>query len=156
MRMFPTLFAAAATAMTSPVFGQEGVEPVPLPDVSDGLWPAMMKLAVAVIVIVALIYVSMIVMRKFTLGKSGILGGKGSLEVLERSYFAPKKFVCLMRVGEKVLLLGVSESNVNLVADVSDQNFSAPVKNGAREKGSPFRTYLQQARSHLSTLTSKL
>jgi len=156
MRIFPTVFAAAAIAMTSSVFGQEGVEPVPLPDVSDGLWPAMMKLAIAVIVIVALIYVSMIVMRKFTLGKSGILGGKGSLEVLERSYFAPKKFVCLMRVGEKVLLLGVSESNVNLVADVSDQNFSPPDKKGTREKGSPFRTYLQQARSHLSTLTSKL
>lgn len=149
-------FAWIAIAMSSTVFGQDGSEPVPLPDVADGLWPAMMKLAIAVVVIVALIYVTMVVLRKFTLGKSGILGGKGSLEILERSYFAPKKFVCLMRVGEKVLLLGVSENNVNLVSDVSDQKFSAPVKKGATEKGTSFRTYLQQARSHLSTLTSKL
>lgn len=156
MRMLLTLPSIAVLTLCSVAFGQEGAQPEPLPNMSEGLWPALMKLAVAVLVIVVLIYVSMVVLRKFTLGKSGILGGKGSLEVLERSYFAPKKFVCLMRVGEKVLLLGVSENNVNLVADVSDQAFSAPAKKGAREKGSSFKSYLQQARSHLSTLTAKL
>lgn len=157
MRAFLKLHGIALLLLSTVAYGQEGgTEPEAIPSMSESLWPALMKLGVAVLVIVVLIYVSMVVLRKFTLGKSGIMGGKGALEVLERSYFAPKKFVCLMRVGEKVLLLGVSDTNINLVADVSDQEFSAPTKKGAREKGSSFKTYLQQARSHLSTLTAKL
>ena len=128
---------------------------------SEGLLPALLKLGVAIIVVVGLIYVFMLVLKKLSLGRTGLMGGKGNLQVIERSYFAQKKFVCLMRVGEKVLLLGVSDNNINLVADVSDQDFAAmeKAKQDAKQlkgKGMPFRSYLQQAKTHLSTLTSKM
>lgn len=135
---------------------QQETDPVPIPNVSDDLWPIMVKLAVAVFVIVGLIYVTMLLVRKFSLGRAGIMGGKASLEMLERSYFAPKKFVCLMRVGKRVLLLGVSDNAINLVADVSDQEFPVLQKRKSKEKPPGFKDYLQQAKSHFTTLVSKV
>lgn len=135
---------------------QQGGKPVPLPGVTDDLLPTIIKLVVAVTVIIALIYLSMLLLRKLTMGRTGIMGGTRAIEMLERSHFAPKKFICLMRVGQKVFLLGVTENNINLVADVSDQEFPAPAKNKAKEKVPAFKTYLKQARTHLSTLVSKM
>lgn len=153
MRKFSPLLALCFWSSAS---AQHGGEAIPVPSVSEDLLPIMLKLAVAVIVIVALIYLTMLFIRKFSLGRAGILGGKGSLEIIERSYFAPKKFVCLMRVGTKVFLVGVSESNINLVADVSDQEFPVLSKRKSKEKTPGFKSYLQQAKTHFSTLVSKV
>jgi len=155
MYRFSPLLALCFFASASAQQGGDP-EPIPVPGVSENLWPVMLKLLVAVIVIVALIYLTMLFMRKFSLGRAGILGGKGSLEIMERSYFAPKKFVCLIRVGKKVLLVGVSDNNVNLVADVSDQEFPALAKGKSKQKTPGFKAYLQQARAHLSTMLSKV
>lgn len=116
----------------------------------------MVKMIVAVAAIVILIYVFAILAKRFSLGRSGKFGGAGSLHIIERSYFSPKKFICLARVGEKVLLLGVSESSINLVADVSDQDFSIEDKKKEKNQRTSFKTYFQQAKSGLSTLVSKV
>ncbi len=115
----------------------------------------MVKMIVAVGAIVILIYVFAILAKRFSLGKSRKFGG-GSLHIVERSYFSPKKFICLARVGEKVLLLGVSESNINLVADVSDQDFSFEDKKKEKNQRTSFKAHLRQAKSGLSTLVSKV
>jgi flagellar biogenesis protein FliO len=145
-----------ASVLCSPVFAQQGEEQLPVPAVSEDLWPVMMKLALAVLVVVVLIYITMLLLRKVSLGRAGILGGKGSLEVLERSYFAPKKMVCLLRVGEKVLLVGVSDNSVNLVADVSDQDLTTNDPKASKKTGAGFGSYLERAKSHLSTIVSKV
>lgn len=154
--MLTKTLAAALILFGSAAFAQESEQDVPLPGVTDGLFPVLMKLGLALLVIVVLIYVAMLVLRKFSLGRAGIMGGKGSLEVLERSYFAPKKFVCLLRVEKKVLLVGVSENNINLVADVSDQDFAALEKKQEKTKYSSFTEYFKQARTQLSTFVSKV
>lgn len=155
VKLLSTLSAGLALTL-SPAFAQESGEPVAIPNVSDDLWPVMIKLAVAVVVIVAMIYVTMLLLRKISLGRGGLMGTKSSLELLERSYFAPKKFVCLMRVGKKVLLIGVSDNAINLVADVSDQTFPALEKRKAKEKITGFKEHFQHARSHFTTLISKV
>ena len=149
-------FTASVMILGRSAFAQQAINPVPIPNVSDELWPVMMKLAVAVLVIVAMIYITMLLARKLSLGRAGVMGGRGSLEMLERSYFAPRKFVCLMRVGKRVLLLGVSDNAINLVADVSDQEFSVLEKRKSKEKTPGFKNYLRQAKSHFSTLMSKV
>ncbi len=154
--MLTKTLAVALMLFSSAALAQESEQDVPLPGVTDGLFPVLMKLGVALLVIVVLIYVAMLVLRKFSLGRAGIMGGKGSLEVLERSYFAPKKFVCLLRVEKKVLLVGVSENNINLVADVSDQDFAALEKKQDKAKYSSFTEYFKQARTQLSTFVSKV
>jgi len=133
-----------------------GEKELPVPNVTQDIFPTLAKLGVVLLVIVALIYATMIVLRKMSLGRSGFAGGKGSLEVLERSYFAPKKFVCLLRVEKKVLLVGVAENSINLLADVSDQEFGALEAAHRKAAGKSFGSYLKQARTQLSTLVSKV
>jgi flagellar biogenesis protein FliO len=146
----------AAIPVAGPLLAQDSTKAVGVPSVSDGLWPAMLKLALAVVVIIGLIYVSMILLRKLSLQRSGVFGSRGSLELLERSYFSPKKFVCLMRVGKKMLLVGVSENGINLVADVSDQEFPAHAPDAKKGSGASFKNYFQQAKAHLSSIASKM
>ncbi len=138
------------------LLAQTGGDVLPLPNVTQDLLPTLAKLGVLLIVIVVLIYVTMIVLRKFSLGRSGFTGGKGSLEVLERNYFAPKKFVCLLRVEKKVLLVGVAENNINLIADVSDQDFESLDASKKKSAAKSFGSYLKNARTQLSALVSKV
>jgi len=154
--MFTRTLAALLMIFSSAAFAQDGKEDVPVPGITDGLFPVLTKLGIALLVIVVMIYVVTLVLRKFSLGRAGLLGGKGSLEVLERSYFAPKKFVCLLRVEKKMLLVGVSENSINLVADVSDQEFTSLQKKPGKEGGSSFTDYFKQARTQLSTIVSKV
>ncbi len=155
MRYHLLTIICAVLAPVSIVFGQDKNEPVAVPQISDELWPSMIKMVVAVAAIVILIYAFALLAKRFSLSRSGRFGG-GSLQILERSYFSPKKFICLARVGKKVLLLGVSETSINLVADVSDQDFPVEDKKKTKNQGTSFKTYLQQAKSGLSTLVSKV
>jgi flagellar biogenesis protein FliO len=110
---------------------------------------------VAVGVVILLIYLSVMFLKRMSVGRSGRFGAAGSLEVLERCYFAPKSFMCIARVGEKTVVLGVTETNVNFLADVSDQDFSSKVAEKRSVKGKSFKTYLNQARAHLMSLSAK-
>jgi len=156
MRSLTVIVACTLLLAMSSTFGQDQTEPISVPQISEELWPSMVKMVVAVAAIVILIYVFAILAKRFSLSRSGRFGGGGSLHILERSYFSPKKFICLARVGEKVLLLGISESSINLVADVSDQEFSIEDKKKEKNQRTSFKTYFQQAKSGLSTLVSKV
>ena len=152
-----TVIAAAVGMLDlATAYAQEKIDPSEPPAVSDQMWPMMIKLAVAVVVVVALIYVTTLLLKKLSFGRSGFAGNEGALEVLERSYFAPKKFVCLLRVQQKVLLVGVSENGINLVADVSDQHFPPSRKQAKGSKAASFKSILETAKSQLSTVFSKV
>jgi len=142
--------------MTSSALAQAGGESPEIPNVTQDILPTISKLGVMLLVVVALIYVTMMVLRKVSLGRSGFSGNKGSLEVLERSYFAPKKFVCLLRVEKKVLLVGVAENNINMLADVSDQEFEVAQTNEKKSAGKSFGSYLKQARTQFTAMVSKV
>ncbi len=155
MRVYALMSVTISVLLAASASAQQTGDPVPLQGVSEDLWSVLFKLAVAVVVIVALIYVTMLLLRKLSLGRAGIMGSKGSLEIIERSYFAPKKSVCLMRVGTKVFVVGVSDAGINMLADVSDQEFEVLAKRKQKQKTLGFKAHLQQAMTHLSTLVSK-
>jgi flagellar biogenesis protein FliO len=98
-------------------------ETVATPGISDQLGSTLLKLGLALVMIVGLIYLSVIMLRKLSHGKMGRQALSGTIRIEDRNFVSPKKQLCLVRIDKKVLLVGITEQAINLVADVSDQDF---------------------------------
>ncbi|MFW6386424.1 MAG: FliO/MopB family protein [Bacillota bacterium] len=68
---------------------------------------------------VALIYVSAKIFRKRVFQG----GGGNHLQTLERMYFAPGRFLSLVRVKDRVILFSVGEENVEMIREWPLEDF---------------------------------
>jgi len=98
-------------------------ETVATPGISDQLGSTLLKMGLALVLIVGLIYLSVIMLRKLSFGKMGKQALSGTIRIEDRNFVSPKKQLCLVRIDKKILLVGITEQAINLVADVSDQDF---------------------------------
>lgn len=106
------LTEASAETGAASVFGDQTVyEPL-------SALPSLAKLLGALFVVVVCIYVGVFLLKK-VMGKK-YTGGRQSdvLEVLESSFIAPKKSVTLLRVGDKSVLVGVSENQMTVLTEL--------------------------------------
>ncbi len=81
-------------------------------------WPLFVVLGVIVAVLLAA--------RKW-LPRSGRLGGGPALNVLARHYLAPKQSLCLIRLGRRLLLVGVTPDRISTVAEIAEPNEAAEI-----------------------------
>jgi flagellar biogenesis protein FliO len=95
------------------------------PGISDQLGSTLLKMGLALVLIVGLIYLSVIMLRKLSYGKMGKQTLSGTIQIVDRNFVSPKKQLCLVRIDKKILLVGITEQAINLVADVSDQDFES-------------------------------
>lgn len=79
----------------------------------------MLRIALTLFAIIFLIWIAVYLIRKTSVAKGlGLqFGGAGLIEVLERGYIAPKKAIYIVKVGGKVLALGVTDSSITTLAD---------------------------------------
>ncbi|MCJ7507512.1 MAG: flagellar biosynthetic protein FliO [candidate division Zixibacteria bacterium] len=87
----------------------------------------LVRLVLALVLIVGLIYASMYALKRFSYtGKKKLAGS--NIEILQRSYLAPKKGIYIVKVQSKILVLGVTDNNINLLTELPEL---------ADEKGNP-------------------
>ena len=87
------------------------------------------------IAIIFLIFLVVYLMKKFYLGKKDPRVGSNQLKHIGSLFVAPKKTVNLVKVGKKVIVLGVTENNINCLTELSEEEFDEveieqPVQNG--------------------------
>lgn len=82
------------------------------------VWP----LAAVLGVIIGLTYVS----RRW-LTKVNKIAPDGAIKMLARHYISGKQSLCLVRVGTRVVLLGVTPERINAIAEISDPQEAADV-----------------------------
>lgn len=83
--------------------------------------PALIKMGLALLAVVVCIYLGLYVLRRM-MGKkySGNRAGQ-VLEVLETTYLAPKKSVTLVRVANKAIVVGMTESSMVTLSELDDE-----------------------------------
>jgi len=120
----PPLAASEQTAEESTTVVSEGLK--------DSVFPALMKMVGALFAVVACIYVGLFLLKKM-MGKkySGNRPGQ-NLEVLETTYLAPKKSVSLVRVADKAVLIGMTESNMSMLTEL-DPDQTAEIVEASEE-----------------------
>ena len=72
------------------------------------------------LVLVAMFFIA------YILKKKNILKKNNYIDEVERFYYNPKTFLSLIEVGDKILLLGVSEDGINNICDIGKDK----LKNG--------------------------
>jgi len=90
------------------------------PSQAPGLGEAFLKIGSALLIVLALIFVISFVVKKYMGTMENALGTKKQLKVLSNHFIGVKKNVTIIEVGGEILVLGVSNSNVNLLAHYSD------------------------------------
>lgn len=126
-------------------FGRAWADEDAVPDVSSELWPALIKLVVALAFILIIIYGSVWLLKRFSLGK--VVGSSDVISVVDRRFLAPKQALYLIKVGRQHLLVGSSEAGLTRIAEMNSDEFAEkPQPQGNAVTGSKFNRVLRQAR----------
>jgi flagellar biosynthetic protein FliO len=122
-------------------------EDQPAPGLSGDMGPTLLQLAGALLLIIIIIYLSVWLMKKYTGGK--IAGGGNLISIVERRHLAPKQALYLIKVGEKHLLIGASDSGLQKLSDIDDLEVKQPKPSPAALGVSRFSQALRQAKESL-------
>ncbi len=108
MKRFKIMSVLFSTILLSPA--------VLLASEKESIFPSMGRLTIALAVVLALVYVCIHLFRKFIL-KSG---GPASGNIKHRGSFSlsQKARICVVDVGERTFLLGVTDSQVSHIAEL--------------------------------------
>jgi flagellar biosynthetic protein FliO len=79
--------------------------------------------------------------------QAGPTGGDGVIRVLSRQALSPRQSLCLVRLGNRVVLLGVTGERINTLVDISDaEEASALIAAAARGRADSFTSALAAMR----------
>lgn len=138
------LLALAAVILVGSSVLAQSDEPAAA-DFGSEMGPALLKLLGALVLILVIIYGSVWLMKRFSGARTG--GGGNSITVLERHFLAPKQALYLVKVGQRHMLVGGSESGLRHLTDLEAEDLSAGPKDKARPgEESKFNRVLKQAR----------
>ncbi len=86
---------------------------------SPSLFGLLARLVLSLTLIVGLIYASIYLLKRFSSGAKR-KSARREIEVLERTFIAPKRLIYLVKVRSKTLVLGVTDSNISLLTELSE------------------------------------
>ncbi|MBT4485585.1 MAG: flagellar biosynthetic protein FliO [Candidatus Latescibacteria bacterium] len=114
------LYSAAFSFAAQPP-GGAGVAGAQLPSAEFNLFFSAVKVVVALILTLALLIMAVWILKGFLKVRKipGLSGG--FIDVMEVRYIAPKKAVALVKVFEKVLIVGVSDQSLTTLGELTPE-----------------------------------
>jgi flagellar protein FliO/FliZ len=116
-------------------------------DASSSGLVAIVKMTAALAIVLVAIYAAMYGLNR-VMKKRRVAGGRGgALDVIESVYVGPKKTISLVRVGDRSVLVGVTDNSVSMLTELGDEETSKLL--AAQEAPAPeaFGTVLSSAMS---------
>gem|GEM_PF-692344 len=124
------------------VAGNENAEsPADVP--SPGLGSMAFKVIGSVLLLIGVLYAGMYAMR--ALSGRGSRGGfnSGAIAVLHKTHIAPKKAIYVIKVGAKVMVVGVTDSQINHLSNLSEEELGPlEASDKPTAKGRSFKQHL--------------
>jgi flagellar protein FliO/FliZ len=87
-------------------------------DSGSPLW-AIVKLLSALAIVIAALYGGLYLLKRMMTTRRMTSTRQAALEVIESAYVGPKKTVSLVRVGNKAVLVGVTDQQISLLTELS-------------------------------------
>lgn len=130
---------STATALASDSGMAAGASAVP--NVSDSVLPSLTRLGMALLVIIVIIYLAVFLMRKLSGGRLG--GGKNrTIQIVEQAYLAPKKSVCLIKLADRLVLVGVTDSSISMLTEFDAESMPPDYLSRLKENPGGFQSIL--------------
>lgn len=116
-----------------------------LPGFSEMVLPSMTRIGFSLLLIIGIIYAVVFLMKKFTGKRFGASGRAKNIQLIEQTYLAPKKSVCLLKLGERAVVVGITETNVNLLTEFGWDELPEIERNNPADPGKRFSGFLNDA-----------
>lgn len=85
----------------------------------------VLKMLFPLALIIGMLYGLLIVVRKYSFSLSKGKQGGFKIRIVATQMILPKKFISVIKVKDKLLVLGVSESSINLLKEFdADEDFA--------------------------------
>lgn len=121
----------------------------PLPDTGSLTGP-LVKLILALGIVIAAIYGFLFLLRKMMGQKLSANNNGNLIEVVETAYIAQKRSVSVIRFHDRAVLVGISESSMQRLAELSPEETQAILSEKNTEVSSnKFAGVLSEAKSRL-------
>jgi len=105
---------------------------------------SILKLLFSLTFVIGMIFLTTYLYKRFSLNKLGKLNTKGQfLSVLTTLPIGSKKYLSVIKAGEKFLLIGITENSINLISELND------VEIVEEEKRNNFMDILKKAKKGL-------
>ena len=98
-------------------------------------------LALVLAVLLGLVYLLKKVSPRF--GRSGVVGRE--MDLVAQYPLGPKKTLAVVRVGQRLLLLGVTEASINLLTEIDDPDLISRLRGPEAVSAQGFRKLLKKA-----------
>jgi flagellar protein FliO/FliZ len=100
---------------------------------------AIVKMISALIVVIFCIYFGIYLLKRLMNRRLAANGGRQNLEVLETSFVGPKKQVSLIRVADRSVLIGITESNISVLSELSEEETAVVLQQERDHQNEPVR-----------------
>ena len=78
----------------------------------------ILKAILPLVLILGLLYAALLFLRKYSFKTKGSDSGILKIKVLTNKMIMPKKFISVIRVENKLLVLGISENSISLLKEM--------------------------------------
>ena len=137
-------FCLASVAVCCLAIEPDPAAAFPLP-ATTSLISTIGKVFGALLVVVGLMLVLLYFIKRVGIG-SGRSRGGSAIAVLETRMVAPRKYIAIVEIADKCLALGITEHNINLLADLGAEVKAALVnQSNAVKPGSAFAGLLNKS-----------
>jgi flagellar protein FliO/FliZ len=68
-----------------------------------------------------LVFIGIVFAYIFVKGKGGYLNKNSSFQEISRYYYGPKIYISIIKLGDKILLLGVTENNISFLTELEKE-----------------------------------
>lgn len=112
-------------------------ETAEVPNVSDMLVPSLTRIALSLLAIIVVIYAVVYLLRRLSGNRVG--GGRRnkSIQMVEQTYLAPKKSVCLLKMADRAVLVGVTDTQISMLTEMEWEAMPQEIQKagGTRQPG---------------------
>lgn len=91
----------------------------------DQLFFDIVKMVVALACVIGLVFAVVMVLKRFLPGATRPAGERMTLQVLSQLSVGPRQKLCIVRVQDRTLVVGVTEGSINTLAELSPQRSEA-------------------------------
>lgn len=123
------------------------------PAVADGysLTGAALKMVGVLALVLGILGVALYVIRRISPTAGRLAGARGEFTLLAQYQLGPKKMMALVKVGQQALLLGVTDSNINLLTEIDDPELIDRLEGPEIRAGNGFSSVLSRIRKPSGT-----
>ena len=142
-----TVVADTATATTDigGIVENAADENMAVPSVTDMLVPSLTRIGLSLLVIVAFIYGMVLLLRKLSGNKLGGSSRNKTVHLIEQTYLAPKKSVCLLKLADRAVLVGVTETQISMLTEMEWESMPQDALSKVMGKEAGFQGFLNDA-----------